>query len=114
MQRCSATRRDGRPCRAWAIRGGRVCRMHGGGAPQVRAAAERRTVEAKAERYLARRLGGELHVHPLEAAEGLLARDVADVEALRELVAELPGTIDEEQVRAWAEGQVALSLGVML
>ena len=42
-QRCHAkSPRTGRPCRAWAIRGGTVCRAHGGAAPQVkRRAAER-------------------------------------------------------------------------
>jgi hypothetical protein len=40
--RCTATRRNGEPCRSWAIRGGNVCRKHGGGAPQVRAKANRR------------------------------------------------------------------------
>lgn len=38
--RCSAHRpRDGRPCRAWAITGGKVCVAHGGAAQQVRVAA---------------------------------------------------------------------------
>jgi len=31
-----------RPCRNWAIRGGTVCPYHGGKAPQVKAAAQRR------------------------------------------------------------------------
>jgi hypothetical protein len=38
--RCTATRRDGRPCRAPAIAGGLVCRRHGGQAPQVQIAAK--------------------------------------------------------------------------
>jgi len=38
--RCGATRRDGEPCQAPAIEGGLVCRRHGGGAPQVKIAAE--------------------------------------------------------------------------
>jgi len=44
-QPCSAHRRDGWPCGAYAIRGGGVCRMHGGAAPQVRHAAQRRLFE---------------------------------------------------------------------
>jgi hypothetical protein len=40
--RCTARRRDGQPCRAFAITGGYVCRVHGGHARQVRAAAARR------------------------------------------------------------------------
>ena len=38
--RCTAHRSDGLPCGAWSIRGGYVCRVHGGRAPQVRARAE--------------------------------------------------------------------------
>lgn len=33
---CAGHRRDGAPCGSAPIRGGRVCRMHGGSAPQVR------------------------------------------------------------------------------
>lgn len=40
--RCQAHTSSGKPCRAWAIVGGFVCRTHGGSAPQVRAAANRR------------------------------------------------------------------------
>jgi len=40
--RCTALRTNGRPCRAWAIHGGWVCWTHGGAAPQVRLAAQRR------------------------------------------------------------------------
>lgn len=40
--RCTATRRNGEQCGSKPIRGGNVCRMHGGGAPQVKAKAERR------------------------------------------------------------------------
>jgi hypothetical protein len=44
-RRCSAHRRDGEPCRNWAIRGGTVCRMHGGAAKQVRHQARVRAIE---------------------------------------------------------------------
>jgi hypothetical protein len=42
---CSAKRRDGKPCQARAVPGGFVCKVHGGGAPQVRALAKRRLLE---------------------------------------------------------------------
>ena len=46
-QRCTATlRKSGRPCQLPAIRGAMVCRLHGGNAPQVRAAAAYRLYEA--------------------------------------------------------------------
>lgn len=41
-RRCQAYRHDGNPCRRYAIRGGFVCRVHGGSAPQVVAKARER------------------------------------------------------------------------
>jgi hypothetical protein len=42
-QRCSAhNKRNGAPCKNWAILGGDVCRSHGGGAPQVKKKARER------------------------------------------------------------------------
>lgn len=40
--RCTATNRQGQRCKRWPIRGGYVCRNHGGGAPQVIAKAAER------------------------------------------------------------------------
>jgi hypothetical protein len=57
-RRCKAHRRDGRPCRCWAIRGGFVCRVHGGAAPQVRAKARARLESARIYReFTAQRSG---------------------------------------------------------
>lgn len=53
-ERCRAHRSDGTPCGAWAIRGGYVCRMHGGSAPQVRSAAHMRLFEERKARFNAR------------------------------------------------------------
>lgn len=39
---CTAKRTNGGACKAQAIKGGRVCRTHGGAAPQVRQAARER------------------------------------------------------------------------
>jgi hypothetical protein len=45
---CAARRkRDGEPCGCFAIIGGTICRVHGGGAPQVRQAANRRLQDAQ-------------------------------------------------------------------
>lgn len=41
-QRCTAHKTNGQPCKQWAIHGARVCRSHGGAAPQVKRAAEER------------------------------------------------------------------------
>jgi hypothetical protein len=42
MTICAAHRTNGDPCQQHAIRGGRVCVVHGGRAPQVRLSAEQR------------------------------------------------------------------------
>ena len=45
--RCTAHHRDGTPCRAWSIRGGFVCRSHGGAISHVRGMANQRLAMAK-------------------------------------------------------------------
>jgi hypothetical protein len=45
-RRCRAHRGDGQPCRAWAMAGQFVCRVHGGSAPRARYAAHCRLTEA--------------------------------------------------------------------
>ncbi len=70
LVRCTARRTNGLPCRHWAILGAFVCRNHGGSAPQVRAAAERRWMfelrNRAIEREAVKRLGRPLT--PLERA----------------------------------------------
>jgi hypothetical protein len=56
-RRCRARRSDGQPCGCWAIRGGYVCRVHGGAAPQVRAKANVRLESARIYREFARGVG---------------------------------------------------------
>ena len=38
---CSATNREGQPCRKYSMRGQAVCRSHGGASPQAKAKAAR-------------------------------------------------------------------------
>jgi hypothetical protein len=64
--RCTAHRRDGQPCRAWAIHGGTVCWAHGGAAPQVRRAA------------LARLEGAAVRAYAYRAADMIAAARAAD------------------------------------
>src|SRR5205823_11427625 len=48
-RRCTARRqRDGEPCGRFAIRGGTVCRIHGGASPQAQRKAKQRIDFAKA------------------------------------------------------------------
>ncbi len=60
-RRCRATsKRSGERCRRLAIPGGAVCVMHGGAAPQVAAAAQRRLSSAALYDALPRILGPEV------------------------------------------------------
>jgi hypothetical protein len=44
---CGAARSDGQRCHAWSIRGGFVCRCHGGATSQARGLAAERLKHAK-------------------------------------------------------------------
>lgn len=63
--------RAGKPCTHHPIRGGTVCTHHGGGAPQVRAAANRRLAELRRRGEVGKllaELGGDVEArHPLDA-----------------------------------------------
>jgi hypothetical protein len=54
--RCAAHRTNGEACRCFAMLGCRVCHAHGGRAPQVRQAAERRVIKAAAMTWVSREL----------------------------------------------------------
>lgn len=64
--KCAAHRTDGEPCRAWAIKGANVCRVHGGSRKATRAAAARRLEEEKA-RLIALKVTGPVEVDPSDA-----------------------------------------------
>lgn len=49
MKCTGTTKAKGKPCELSAMRGGKVCHKHGGKAPQVKAAAERRLATRAAE-----------------------------------------------------------------
>lgn len=52
-RRCRArSKRSGQQCRAYAVEGMSVCRMHGGSSPQAREAAQRRKAEREATALL--------------------------------------------------------------
>lgn len=53
-RRCRARRKNGEPCKAYAITGGYVCRMHGGASPRAQYAAYVRRFEAGFQRQFAR------------------------------------------------------------
>lgn len=57
-RKCTARRSgDKQPCGAWAIKGGNVCRIHGGMAPQTKAKAKQR-LDLQTVRDAVRRLRG--------------------------------------------------------
>jgi hypothetical protein len=84
--RCTGHRKsDGAPCGMNPATGADVCRMHGGAAPQVAAAASRRAAEQEAERAIRRVLGDAKPVtNPLEAILQLAGESLAWLEALRD------------------------------
>ena len=76
--RCTARKRNGEPCKAMAARGATVCRVHGGSAPQVKAAAQRRLQNA-ADALVQRLLGFALDDGDTPPAVALAAiRDALD------------------------------------
>lgn len=90
MKKCSGHNSAGRPCGNWPIKGGDVCRKHGGAAPQVKAAAAARTLEAEA-----RRLIGDTF-EPMADPIGTLLRKATEAEAFRAAVVGLVN-----QLRSW-------------
>lgn len=99
--RCTArSSRTGEQCGAWAVRGATVCVAHGGGSPQVRAAAQRRLAENGARRALAT-YGSPVEVAPLDALLGELWRTAGHVAWLADLVANLEHT---DAVRVTVDG----------
>ena len=75
--RCTARTQSGRPCRAMAARGANVCRVHGGAAPQVRQAAQRRLQNA-ADVLVQRLLGFALDGEAPDAVALAAIRDALD------------------------------------
>lgn len=88
--RCTARKRTGDQCGAYAVKGATVCRMHGGSAPQVRQAARVRAAEldahATAVRMVAR---AGVDVDPIEHLLESLHRAAALVEVWGSMVAGL-------------------------
>lgn len=88
--------------------GATVCKWHGGAAPQVQAAAERRQMVTEARADLVR-LGVSIETTPIEALEAMLWEAAGNVAVLRELVSDLPAhpvvVEDDDDVAEQLEGQ---------
>ena len=85
-RQCTArSKRSGERCRAFAIRGGKVCRAHGGAAVQVRQAAQRRLAAEKVESQIRDAIAFEAREgveDPLEQLALLASEALAMKEAL--------------------------------
>lgn len=89
MAQCTAnTSGSGNRCKKGAIKGGTVCATHGGSAPQVKAAAQRRYALSEA-RGLVEAYGTELDVEPEEAIFSMIRVTAGNVILLQDLVAQL-------------------------
>lgn len=89
---CGAKKRDGNPCGAPPIKGGKRCVRHGGKAPQVKAAAERRLAEQAAVKQMetaVRTLGLPIDIDPGKALLDEIHWTAGHVAWLREKVQEL-------------------------
>jgi len=76
-RRCHARTSAGNPCRKYAILGATVCATHGGSAPQVRAKAQQRLLEAAdpaAAMLVHLALNGDTEQVRLQAAKDILDR----------------------------------------
>lgn len=71
-QQCRATKRDGTRCRRDAIRGGEVCRSHGGTLPVVRRKAEERVALWEAMQLAPGRHPGEVLLDVVRTFDALM------------------------------------------
>lgn len=90
-RQCRATSTTtGEQCKRAAIKGGVVCHMHGGAAPQVKAAAKRRLALEEARQIVSElSLGTEVETTPEEAILAQVWEAAGNVAVLRGLVEQL-------------------------
>jgi hypothetical protein len=100
IPRCTAvSSQSGERCRNRPIRGGLVCSTHGGSAPQVRAAAAVRVVQAEVAREIGRQ-GWE----PVTDPVGAYADNAGEVLAFKDRLRERVETLDDWTLRIAAFG----------
>jgi len=92
--RCKAhVASTGAPCKNWPIAGGAVCLAHGGRAPQVKDAADRRVQEQQA-RALATKMVGQVdlsrYADPFDCLEFVTSYSFAFAERLARVVEAIP------------------------
>lgn len=79
---CAAHTRSGQPCKSRPMSGQRVCRMHGGSAPQVRAAAENRQLQQAADQVVRKLWGGLEQASPVKDPVASMERLAGALEQL--------------------------------
>ena len=109
---CSATRRDGEQCTAFAMRASSVCRMHGGASPQARTAAARRLAEAEATAALAALVPAT--VEPVADPFGELSRLAGEIVTARSAAAEMVSQLDSLTDPATGAARPELTLWLAL
>jgi hypothetical protein len=95
-------RRDGAPCTKNALAGQDVCRSHGGGSPQAKAAAVRRVTEQKAEAIMGR-FAGPVDTTPTRALLDSVRWVAGYVEFLREQVARITNDATDVDDLIWGK-----------
>lgn len=85
VRQCTAIKRSGDRCKRSAIKGGTVCSTHGGKAPQVLAAAQRRLDRGTALQWAQGQLSeaGTPDLDPLEHIEAALSTAAGEVALFR-------------------------------
>lgn len=96
---CAAHTRARQDCTQGAVPGGRVCRMHGGRAPQVLAAAKGRLERERAERSVST-YGLPVDIDPGAALLEEVTRTAGHVRWLQSIVADL-----DPQALVWGDKQ---------
>lgn len=91
----------GVPCRAWAIKGGTVCRQHGGNLVRVQNAANFRIAKTKAERQALSRLREKTGKNGTDA--------IAEIERLAAEVIVFKDICRERLELLWAQDEIRYS-----
>lgn len=101
-EKCTGTaKRTGERCTKWPVKGAKVCRSHGAGAPQVKAAAARRVVEGQALKAVSALGAWSPVTDPLSALADVAGEVTAVKDFLRGLVEQI---VEAEQRHAGLSG----------
>lgn len=86
--KCTAKRTDGEPCKAWAVTGLKVCRVHGASSPRSKAKRARAVAEEKAAKSM-RLFAAPVDIDPARALVELVQWTAGEVAYWRTQVQQL-------------------------